>query len=171
MAARQITGWALAGAVLAGTAGCSSADDESAQPATVDFPEVGLRVDVPPEMADLTYAMGTSEEGQPALYFSTRQLASVGGASCSAGARSAVSPYPLGQIVVSDETPEHVREEARQNPEANLGTFVKQVGEIYLYYVAPPKEPCVTGNSEAAALQRAQTGTLRPALSTIRETE
>ena len=76
--------------------------------------------------------MGESEEGQPALYFFAEELASVGGPTCEAGAEAAVSPYPIGQVVVSEETPEHVREEAKENPEENLGRLVTQAGDYYL---------------------------------------
>lgn len=158
-------------ATLVGAAACSSEDDASAaaQPATIGFPEVDLEVQVPAGLADLTYAMGEAEEGQPALFFSTEQLASVGGPTCEAGAEAAVSPYPLGQVVVSEETPEHVREEADENPEENLGRFVTQAGEHYLYYIAPPDESCASGDPAAARLQRDLTAELESALQTFRE--
>jgi hypothetical protein len=172
MATRPLAVAALSGAVILGGYGCSAGDDESAgpQPVTVTLPEVGLEVDVPGQLADLTYSIGESEEGQPALYFSTEHLAAVGGPSCAAGATAAVSPYPLGQIVVSEETPKHVREEARENPEENLGRFVKHVGDHYLFYVAPPAEPCVSDDADAKALQRELTADLRDALPTLSET-
>jgi hypothetical protein len=157
---------ALAVAVCVAAVGCGG--DSSPGSATVTIPQVGLTVHVPGSLADLTYALGASEEGQPAVYFSTERLASVGGPSCAAGASAAVSPYPLGQIVVSDETPGHVRREARANPEENLGEFVKRVGDSFLYYVAPPEEPCVSGDREAVDLQRTLTAELKDALSTLR---
>jgi hypothetical protein len=171
MATRALAAAALAGAVM--LAASCSADDNTAspQPATITFPEVGLEVDVPASLADLTYSMGESEEGQPAVYFSSEQLASVGGPSCAAGASAAVSPYPLGQIVVSEETPAHVRKEARENPEENLGAFVKRVGDTYLYYLAPPAEPCVADVETAARLQRQLTVDLKDALSTLSEAQ
>jgi hypothetical protein len=70
--------------------------------------------------------------------------------------------------VLSDETPGHVRKEARENPEENLGEFVKRAGDSFLYYVAPPEEPCVSGVPRAVGLQRTQTAELRHALSTLR---
>jgi hypothetical protein len=172
MATRTLGGAALAAGLLLGAAACSSDgdQDDASQPATVTVHEVDLAVDVPGQLSDLTYAMGESEEGQPAVYFSSEHLAEVGGASCEAGATAAVSPYPLGQIVVSEETPQHVRKEARENPEESLGTFVKRVGDHYLYYLAPPDEPCVA-DADAAALQRRLTTDLRAALSTLHELE
>ncbi len=169
MATRPVAAAALSAALLAACAGCSAEDDRPAapQPSTVTFLEVDLQVQVPAQLADLTYTLGEAEEGQPALYFSTEQLASVGGPSCAAGAEAAVSPYPLGQVVVSEETPKHVREEAKANPEENLGRFVKQVGDRYLYYVSPPTESCA-GDRNAARLQRDLTVELRSALETLR---
>ncbi len=161
---------ALAAALAGGMVGCSAGDDTSDPPApsTISFPEVDLELPVPAELSDLTYAMGEAEEGQPALYFSTESLASAGGPTCEAGAEAAVSPYPIGQVVVSEETPEHVKEEAAENPEENLGRFITQVGEHYLYYIAPPEESCVTGDKEAAELQRDLTTELHTTLKDMR---
>ena len=150
---------------------CSSGDDTADDSSSVvAFPEVGLEITLPSTLSDLTYAMGEAEEGQPAIFFSTQKLASVGGPTCSAGATSAVSPFPLGQIVVADETPEHVREESKDNPSDRLGRFVKQVGEKYLYYDPPPAERCVS-DRKAAQLQREQTAELRPAFASLRAAE
>ena len=173
MATRRVAAAVLAVALVSGVVACSSDDDapDAPEPATITFPEVDLEVDVPARLADLTYAMGESEEGQPALYFSTEELASVGGPTCEAGAEAAVSPYPIGQVVVSEETPEHVREEAKENPEENLGRFVTQAGDYYLYYLAPPEEDCVSDNPEAAKLQQELTVQLRSALESMRLTE
>lgn len=172
MATRRVAAAVLAVVLVTGVVACSSDDDSPAAPraGTVDFPEVDLEVDVPAGLADLTYAMGESEEGQPALYFSTEELASVGGPTCKAGAEAAVSPYPIGQVVVSEETPEHVHEEAEENPEENLGSFVKRAGDYYLYYLAPPEESCASDNPEAAELQRELTVELRSALQSMRRT-
>lgn len=169
MASRPLAA-ATAVALCVLAAGCSNGDDAPAEPkaGVVAIEEVGLELDVPAELADLTHAMGESEEGQPAVYFSTSSLESAGGTTCAAGAEAAVSPYPLGQVVVSEETPGHVRREARENPEEDLGTFVVRAGDSYLYYVAPPTEPCVTDNPSAAELQRRQTTLLRSALPTLR---
>jgi hypothetical protein len=166
MATRAVAA-ALALGLLALGCGCGGDEDAEPQAGTVEFSEVGLALDVPAELADLTYSIGTSEEGQPTLDFSTKELASLGGATCAAGAQASVSSYPLGQIVVSDESPEHVREEARENPEENLGAFVKKVDDHYLYYVAPPSEACATGNSKAAQLQLDQTAALHEALDSL----
>jgi hypothetical protein len=163
MEARSVAGVALAGAALLGAAACASGDDSPAA-TTVTIAEVGLSLRVPGQVADLTYAMGKAEEGQPAVYFSTQELESLGGAACKAGASAAVSPYPLGQIVVSDETPQHVREEFRDNPEESLGEFLVKAGDQYVYYSAPPDEPCYD-NRQAADLQRKLTGELKDALS------
>ena len=156
-------------AVLALAATACGGDDKDAapQPTTVSFPEVGLQLHVPAELADLTYEIGKSEEGQPTLLFSSKQMETVGGPSCAAGAESAVSPYPLGQIVVSEETPEHVREEAKENPEEHLGTFVAHAGDHYLFYIAPPDEPCVSDDADAASLQLELTARLKSALKGI----
>jgi hypothetical protein len=169
MATRALGALAASIAIATGLTGCGDGDDASNPgPTTVTIAQVGLTMHVPGQLADLTYALGASEEGQPAVYFSTERLASVGGSSCNAGASAAVSPYPLGQIVVSEETPRHVREEARENPEEDLGQFVTRAGESYLYYVAPPQEPCVIGDRAAAALQRELTADLKDALSTLK---
>ena len=170
MATRAVARAALLGAALLAAAGCSNGDDDSPGPATIAIPEVGLAVQVPGSLADLTYAMGEAEEGQPAVYFSTQQLERAGGGACAAGATAAVSPYPLGQIVVADETPEQVREEFRHNPEESIGTFLVQVSDDeYVYYSAPPGEPCYD-DPDVASLQRRLTTDLKDALSTIAST-
>jgi hypothetical protein len=166
MASRRLAAAALCAAVLACCASCGEDSRAAASPTTVTFPDVGLQVRVPASLADLTYAMGESEEGQPTLYFSSKQLVSAGGASCAAGAKAAVSPYPLGQVVVTDETPEHVREETRENPEEGPGRFLKQVGDGYLYYAAPPAESCAN-DTAGVHLQRRLTAELRSALETM----
>jgi hypothetical protein len=168
MASRRLAAAALFAALLACCASCGEDDNAAAVPTSVTFPEVDLQVSVPASLADLTYALGESEEGQPTLYFSSRQLVSAGGASCAAGASAAVSPYPLGQVVVTDETPEHVREETRENPEEGPGSFLNQVGDQYLYYAAPPAESCAT-DAAGARLQRHLTTQLRSALETMRK--
>jgi hypothetical protein len=154
--------------LLVTSAGCS---DGKPKPATIKFSEVSLQLTVPAELSDLTYAVGKSEEGQPTLLFSTKHLTTVGGPSCAAGATSAVSPDPLGQIVVSEETPQHVREEAADNPEEDLGAFVKHIGEDYLYYISPPRESCVDGDAKVAKLQHHLTSALKSALTTFAATE
>ena len=125
---------------------------------------------VPGGLADLTYAMGEAEEGQPAIYFSSRQLEDAGGAACAAGASAAVSPYPLGQVVVADETPEHVREEFRDNPEESIGDFLVKVGDEWAYYSSPPDEPCYD-DPDVTALQRRLTADLKEALATLKPVE
>ena len=170
MATPALTAAGLSGVLLLTVVGCSAdAEPDAPQATSISFPDVGLQVHVPGKLADLTYDTGKSEEGQPTLYFSTKKLVSLGGEACAAGAKSAVSPYPLGQVVLSEETPEHVREEARENPEEDLGAFVKKAGDHYLYYIEPPAEPC----SEVAAatrLQREQTADLRTALVSLEAT-
>jgi hypothetical protein len=165
MAARSVAGVALGCAALLAAAGCSAGDD-STGPTTVTISQVGLRVHVPGAMADLTYAMGEAEEGQPAIYFSSEQLEQAGGTACAAGATSAVSPYPLGQVVVADETPEHVREEFRDNPEESIGDFLVKVGDEWAYYSAPPDEPCYD-DPDVASLQRRLTADLKQALASL----
>jgi hypothetical protein len=163
MEARSVAGVALAGAALLAASACAHGDDSPAA-TTVPIADVGMSVRVPGELADLTYAMGEAEEGQPAVYFSSARLERLGGAACKAGASAAVSPYPLGQIVVSDETPQHVREEFRDNPEESLGDFLVKAGDQYVYYSAPPDEPC---HPNAADLQRKLTAQLKRALSSL----
>jgi hypothetical protein len=163
MASRAVAALAGLAAALA-VAACS--DEDSPQPTTVSISGVGLVVHVPGDLADLTYAVGEAEEGQPAVYFSSRQLQSAGGEACAAGATSAVSPYPLGQVVVADETPADVREEFRDNPEESIGAFLAKVGDAWAYYSAPPDEPCLD-DPDVAALQRRLTAMLRQALSTL----
>jgi hypothetical protein len=165
METRSIAGAALACAALLGAVACGTGDDES-QSTTVTLTPVGLTVDVPSQLADLTYAMGEAEEGQPAVYFSSKQLETAGGEACAAGTMVSVSPYPLGQIVVSDETPEHVREEFRENPEESIGRFLVKAGDKYIYYSAPPNEPCYD-DPKAADLQRQLTADLKGALSSL----
>jgi hypothetical protein len=169
MATRAVATGALAGAALLGAVGCSNGDD-SPEPATITISEVGLTVRVPGQLADLTYAMGEAEEGQPAIYFSSEQLEQAGGAACAAGASAAVSPYPLGQVVVADETPRHVREEFRDNPEESLGDFLVKVGDEWAYYSAPPDEPCYD-DPDVASLQRRLTADLKDALSTLEKAD
>jgi hypothetical protein len=168
MAPRAVAAVA-AGIALLGAAACSN--DESPDPATIAISEVGLAAQVPGQLADLTYAMGEAEEGQPAVYFSSKHLQSIGGEACTAGTTVSVSPYPLGQIVVADETPEHVREEFRDNPEESIGTFLTKVGDDeYVYYSAPPSEPCYD-DPDVASLQRRLTADLKRALSTLDSTD
>jgi hypothetical protein len=165
MATRALAGVALVGASLLATAGCSGKD--APQAIDVKIAEISLTVHVPGELADLTYAIGKAEEGQPAIYFSSRQLETAGGAACTAGATSSVSPYPLGQVVVADETPAHVREEFRDNPEESLGEFLVKVGDEWAYYSAPPDEPCYK-DPDVARLQRRLTADLKEALKTLK---
>jgi hypothetical protein len=167
MATRAIAGLALGcAALLATTATACSGSDDSPGPTTVMISEVGLQVHVPGELADVTYAMGEAEEGQPAVYFSSGQLERAGGTACAAGATSAVSPYPLGQVVVADETPKHVREEFRDNPEDSIGDLLVKVGDGWAYYSAPPDEPCYD-DPDVASLQRRLTADLKDALASL----
>lgn len=129
--------------------------------------QLHLKFTVPAELADLTYRMGRSAEGQPAANFSTKALTAAGGPGCAAGAQNSVSPYPAGQIVLADETPAHVAEEAKTNPEDMLGSFVKKVGDGYLYYSAPPEESCAGSNQKAGEIQRRAIAALRAALRTV----
>jgi hypothetical protein len=165
VATRAVAAVALGWVVLLAAAGCSGGGD-SPGPTTVTLSEVGLQVRVPAELADLTYAMGEAEEGQPAVYFSSEKLEQAGGTACAAGATSAVSPYPLGQVVVADETPEHVREEFRDNPEESIGDFLVEVGDEWAYYSAPPAEPCYD-DPEVASMQRRLTADLKEALASL----
>jgi hypothetical protein len=170
MAPRALAAAAVALAAMLTAVGCSSGDD-SPEATTVDIPEVGLSVHVPGHLADLTYAIGEAEEGQPAVYFSSRKLVSVGGTACEAGATASVSPYPLGQIVVADETPQRVREEFRDNPEESIGRFLTKVSDDeYVYYSAPPDEPCYN-DPDAAALQKRLTADLKGALTSLVKAE
>jgi hypothetical protein len=75
-----------------------------------------------------------------------------------------IGAFPLGQLIVSDETPAHVRKEAKKDLTEDLGDFVKRVAQDrYLYYVAPPEESWAFRNG-AVQLQRRQTTALRSAL-------
>jgi len=133
-------------------------------PAQVTIPALDLQLRLPGELADLTYEIGMFEAEQPTLLFSTETLAAVGGDSCAAGARGAVSPYPIGQIVISTETPGQVRREAQANPAEDPGSFVKALGDRYLYYIAPPAEGCAAGNTTVDTMQDKLTRLLREAL-------
>jgi hypothetical protein len=167
MATRAVAGVALGcAALLATTATACSKGDDSSGPTTVTISAVGLQVHVPGQLTDLTYAIGEAEEGQPAVYFSSRQLEQAGGPACAAGATAAVSPYPLGQVVVADETPEHVREEFRDNPEESIGDYLVKVGDEWAYYSAPPREPCYD-DPDVASLQRRLTADLKDALASL----
>ena len=129
--------------------------------------EVGLHVHVPGELADLTYAMGEAEEGQPADLLLQRAARGCRRRRMRCRCAAAVSPYPLGQVVVADETPEHVREEFRDNPEESIGDFLVKVGDEWAYYSSPPDEPCYD-DPEVSALQRRLTADLKEALSTLK---
>lgn len=142
-------------------AGCSSGAAHS--PRTVSLPELGFAFPAPDAARDVVYATGEGPEGKPAAYLSTRSLADEGGPSCRAGATGAVSPWPLGQVVVADETPEQVDEEMREDPEEGLGEYLGQVGSRYLYYRAPPQEPC-SDDGSAATLQVTQVAAVKQAL-------
>jgi len=177
MTGARTAGLALAVLVAASTAGCGDDDtgpgdgEASYQPGIVRFEEVDLQLRVPAELADLTYSVGEFEGSQPTLDFSTERLAEAGGPTCAAGATAAVSPYPIGQVIVSTETPRQIREEAAENPEEGLGTFVRKVGDRYLYYVAPPAEGCTTEGKAAAELQQELTVALREAVRGMRPME
>jgi hypothetical protein len=149
-------------------------DDASASPSLpsggptyVSIPALGLQLRLPGELADLTYAIGMFEAEQPTLLFSTETLAAIGGESCAAGAGGAVSPYPIGQIVVSTETPDQVRREKKANPAEDPGSFVTAVDDRYIYYIPPPEEGCAPGNPAANALQDKLTRVLRQALPSV----
>ena len=163
----------LALLLFASSAACQSDEDpedtaRSYEAGMVEFDEVNLQVRVPAALADLTYTVGEFEGKQPTLNFSTERLASAGGPECAAGAVGAVSPYPIGQVVVSTETPGQVRREANQNPEEDLGDFVKRVGDRYLYYIPPPPEDCTLGDRTAATMQQELTSELRGVLTDMR---
>jgi len=136
-------------------------------PTQVTIPALDLRLPVPGELADLTYEIGMFEAEQPTLLMSTETLTAVGGDSCAAGARGAVSPYPIGQVVISTETPQQVRREAQANPAEDPGRFVKSLGDRYLYYIAPPEEGCAAGNQAAQDMQDKLTRLLREALPSV----
>lgn len=167
--ARPVAALLAAGTFLL-LAGCQSSSTPAAAPArptAFTVTQLHLKLRVPAELADLTYAMGTSGEGKPAANFSTKLLTGAGGPACAAGAKNSVSPFPIGQIVLSPETPEHVAQEAKDNPEELLGDFVKQLGSSYLYYVAPPAESCAPKVKKVADLQRRATTALRAALQSV----
>lgn len=157
---------ALGAAGLLALAACD-AGPAPAQSTVVTVKQLHLRFRVPAELADLTYRMGRSAEGQPAANFSTKALATAGGPGCAAGAQNSVSPYPAGQIVLADETPAAVAEEAKTNPEDMLGEFLKKIGDGYLYYTTPPEESCAGSNQKAGAVQRSAIKALRAALRTV----
>lgn len=146
---------------LALLSGCGAAATP-APPADLAVPEVGLRVPAAPGAGDLVYALADAAEGRRAVQLSSRSLAASGGPACRAGATGAVSPYPLGQVVVADETPEKVAAEGLQDEDAP-GDYVTRVGDGYLYYRAPPQEPC-SADRDAAALQARQVTAVRAAL-------
>lgn len=144
----------------------SSCVTSSPPPRTIRVAELGIRFQLPEQLADLVYVLGDAAEGKRGAFFSTRSLRAAGGPACAAGARGSVTPFPLGLVVTAAEPPAKVQAEQRKNPEAGLGEYVKRVGDRYLYYRGPPDEPCAAGNSKAAALQRRQTKLLRTALET-----
>lgn len=108
--------------------------------------------------------MGLAPEGQLAAFFSTVTLGSVGGPARVAGATGAVSPYPLGRVVLAQETPVEVALETAVNPEETLGEPIGRVAAGHLYYAAPPEEPCAPEVPAAAELQARQVATVRAAL-------
>jgi hypothetical protein len=165
---------ALVAALATAAPGCGSDDDQQAgdpptyEPRVVRIDELDLQLRVPAELADLSYTVGEFERIHPTLNFSTQRLAEAGGPACEAGAEGAVSPYPIGQVIVSTESPREVAEEAEDNPEENLGTFVRAVGDRYVYYIAPPPEDCTSDDEDAAGMQHELTVALREALPTFR---
>ncbi len=151
----------LAGLPIALLAACSS-PSPSASPRTVPIPELGLAVPAPGPVADLTYVLADGPEGRRVAQLSTRSLARKGGAACAAGATGAVSGYPLGQIAVAVESRDEMQVKDLLDPEESVGDYVGQVGDRYLYYLAPPEERCAGG--DAGRLQRRQEDLVRAAL-------
>lgn len=133
-------------------------------PPFLAVPELGLQIERPADARDLVYVMGLAPEGQPAAYFSTGTLASLGGPACRAGATAAVSPYPLGRVVLAQETPVEVALETAVNPAESLGEPIGRVTAGHLYYAPPPVEPCAPEVPSAAELQARQVVALRAAL-------
>lgn len=151
----------LAVAVLSG---CSEQSAPAAPPpGEVVLRELGVAFPTPPELPDVVYVMGEGAEDKPAALLSTRSLADAGGPACAAGATGAVSPYPLGRVIVSDETPDKVERETVADPEDALGEYLAQVGDRYLYYAPAPDEPC-DERPAAADLQRRQALAVKEAL-------
>lgn len=131
---------------------------------TYEVKQLGVQFSVADDVSDLVHVMGDGGEGERAAFFSTKSLIRLGGPKCAAGVQASVSPFPLGMIIVADETPEKVAEERRENPEEGLGEFVKRVGDRYLYYRAPPEESCAPDKPKAVSLQRRAVVLLRKQL-------
>lgn len=175
-----LPGCAGSGQVGSGQAGSGQAGSQQAAPgqagapAPVDeaaplrevlvVPELGVRLRAPRRARDLVYVMGLAPEGQPAAFFSTAALARAGGPSCAAGATAAVSPYPLGRVVLAQETPVQVRLETAVDPEDSLGEPLGRVAAGWLYYAPPPEESCNPDAPSAGRMQARQVVLVHEAL-------
>ncbi len=149
-------------ALVALLVGCAACGGGGGGPRRVDVASLGFAFSAPTGTRDVVLAAGEGPEAVPAVYLSTRSLARRGGPACAAGAVGAVSPFPLGRVLVLSLPPDagEVRtllapEEAPGEPLAHLD------GDRWLYFTPPPDEPCA---GPAADLQDRQTAVLREAL-------
>ena len=143
-------------------AGCGPTSSRATGPAAdLTVPEVGLRVPAAAGAEDLTYALADGPEGRRVVQLSSRSLTEAGGPACRAGATGAVSPYPLGKVVLADEDPEQVVAEALQD-EDWPGESLVRVGDRWLYYREPPPEPC-SPRAGARSQQARQVAAVRAA--------
>jgi hypothetical protein len=135
-------------------------------PSSLTISELGIKFKLPDNLRDATYKMGNGPETEQAADFSSPRLAAAGGESCTAGNHVGVSSYPLGEVVVSEETPDKVAAEIKENPDDGLGDFITKVSDDkYVYYMPAPAEPC-SQDSQAQQLQTEGAAALKRALKT-----
>jgi hypothetical protein len=142
-----------------------SAESTVAGASSLTISELGIKIQLPDNLRDANYQIGNGPETKVAADFSSSRLTNLGGEACTAGNHVGVSPYPLGEVIVADETPEKVAEEVKNNPDDGLGEFITKVGDKYVYYNAAPPEPCST-NTGVKSLQNESAAALKKALKT-----
>jgi hypothetical protein len=118
---------------------------------TFKVPELGLQFTTSSDISDLSYYYDSS---LGYARFSTKSLASAGGATCVA---SATNGGPIGSITLSTTAPS-----STSGSDSSLGTYVKQVGSKYLYDQAP-QAVCSTSSSNQT-LETNQESSLKQAL-------
>lgn len=157
---RTSTGW-TALVLLLSAAGCGGLSEPG--PRTEVVTELGFSFPAPAGARDVLHVAGEGPEGAPAAYLSTASLARTGGPTCAAGATGAVSPYPLGRVLVAELLPDQAEVRSLLDPEESPGEPLVQLGSRWLYWLAPPGEPC-TRDADAARLQEPQMALVKQAL-------
>ena len=120
---------------------------QSATPATTTafaVRDLGIRITIPPALADLEYVANHVVEPPASADFSSRSLTALGGPHCTVGS--------LGSLTISSVSPEN--QPGEPGTDQSDGLLVKPLGNKYLYY-RHPQSTC-SQNAQAAELESKQ---------------